>query len=189
VVKRVQPDVLTNKESWPVIRLEADDEVVGAAELRPTDDELVFITSDAQLLRFPLETLRAQGRTGGGVAGIRVADGQHTVFFGPVRLAGDIVVATVAGSSSALPGTEAGSIKLTALTEYPRKGRGTGGVRCHRFLRGEDTLLFAYAGPQPLRAAAASGAPVDVPHELARRDASGVAASQPIAAISGGGDA
>ena len=29
--------------------------------------------------------------------------------------------------------------------EYPAKGRGTGGVRCHRFLRGEDVLTLAWA--------------------------------------------
>ena len=27
------------------------------------------------------------------------------------------------------------------------KGRATGGVRAHRFLKGEDTLVFAWAGP------------------------------------------
>jgi DNA gyrase subunit A len=189
VVKRVQPEVLTNKESWPVIRLDPDDEVVGAAELRPLDDELVFITGDAQLLHFPLETVRAQGRTGGGVAGIRLAGEARAVFFGAVRLAADNHVATVAGSSSALPGTEAGSIKITPLADYPGKGRGTSGVRCHRFLRGEDILLSAYVGPRPLRAAAASGAPVDVPEELSRRDGSGVPAAQPIAAFGTGSHA
>lgn len=185
VVKRVQPEVLSNKESWPVIRLDPDDELVGAAELRPGADELVFVSSDAQLLHFPLQPVRAQGRTGGGVAGIRLAREARAVFFGAVRLAAHNLVATVAGSSSALPGTEAGSIKVTALASYPGKGRGTGGVRCQRFLRGEDMLLTAYVGPGPLRAAAASGAPVDVPLELGRRDGSGVPAAQPIVAFSG----
>ena len=58
--------------------------------------------------------------------------------------------------------------------EYPAKGRATGGVRCHRFLKGEDTLVLAWAGAAPARAAAASGAPVDLPEATGRRDGSGV---------------
>ncbi len=186
VVKRAQPEVLSNKDSWPVIRLDAGDQVIGAAELRPHDDELVFVTSGAQLLHFPLDAVRAQGRGGGGVAGIRLSSEEKVISFGAVRLTDNNLVVTVAGSSTALPGTEAGSIKVTPLAEYPAKGRGTGGVRCHRFLRDEDVLLSAYAGPALVRAAAASGAPVDVPVEPGRRDGSGVPAPQPIAAFGSG---
>ena len=52
VVKRVNPEVL-GKDSWDVIRLEPGDRVVGAVELTTTEAELVFMTNDAQLLRFP----------------------------------------------------------------------------------------------------------------------------------------
>ena len=92
------------------------------------------------------------------------------------------MVVTVSGSSTALPGTEAGSAKVTPFSEYPAKGRATGGVRCHRFLRGEDTLVLAWAGPGPAHAAAASGAPVDLPEANGRRDGSGVPVSQPVTA-------
>ena len=92
---------------------------------------------------------------------------------------------TASGASTALPGTEAGAVKVTPFTEYPAKGRATGGVRCHRFLKGEDTLLTAWAGPAPARAAAASGAPVDLPEATGRRDGSGIPAAQPIAAVAG----
>ena len=54
-------------------------------------------------------------------------------------------------------------MKVTPFAEYPGKGRATGGVRCHRFLKGEDALVFAWAGTAPARAAAASGSPVDLP--------------------------
>jgi DNA gyrase subunit A len=106
-------------------------------------------------------------------------------FFGAVDPQADNVVVTVSGSSSALPGTEAGNVKVTDFAEYPGKGRATGGVRCHRFLRGEDVLLNAAAAPVPVRAGSASGAPVDLPEERGRRDGSGVPAQQPIAAIAG----
>ncbi len=181
VVKRVNAEVL-GKDSWEVVRLDPGDRVVGALELPAPEAELILISSDAQLLHFPASAVRPQGRAGGGVAGIKLAAGASVVFFGAVSSA-DALVVTVAGSSTALPGTDAGTVKVTPLSEYPAKGRATGGVRCHRFLRGEDTLLLAWSGPPPARAAAASGAPVDLPPADGRRDGSGVAPSQPIAAV------
>jgi DNA gyrase subunit A len=184
IVKRVQPEVL-GKDSWDVIRLDDGDEVVGGLELRSADDDLVFITTDAQLLRFSASAVRPQGRSGGGIAGVRLPAGASVISFGAADPAADNVVTTVSGSSDALPGTEAGLVKVTPLTEYPGKGRGTGGVRCHRFLKGEDTLIVAGVSLAPPKAAAASGAPVDLPAEYGRRDGSGVPAAQPIVAIGG----
>jgi DNA gyrase subunit A len=97
----------------------------------------------------------------------------------------DSVVVTASGASTALPGTEAGAVKVTPFSEYPAKGRATGGVRCHRFLKGEDTLVTAWAGSAPARAAAASGAPIDLPAATGRRDGSGIPGSQAIAAVAG----
>ncbi len=185
VVKRVQPDHLSNRDSWEVIGLKDGDEVVGATELAAGDEDLVFITSDTQLLRFSAGAVRPQGRTAGGMAGIRLSAKARAVFFGVVPLGRDAVVVTVAGSLSALPGTDAGSVKVTPYSEYPAKGRATGGVRCHRLLRGEDALLLAWAGPAPARAAASSGAAVDLPEATGRRDGSGEPGSQPIAALGG----
>ncbi len=181
VVKRVNAEVLA-KDAWEVIRLEQGDRVVGAVELNSTDVELVFVSSDAQLLHFPASVVRPQGRSGGGMAGIKLAPGARAVFFGTVPSA-DALVVTVSGSSAALPGTDAGTVKVTPFREYPAKGRATGGVRCHRFLRGEDTLLLAWAGPPPALAAAASGSPVELPPADGRRDGSGVPARQPVAAV------
>jgi DNA gyrase subunit A len=185
VVKRVNPDVL-GKDEWEVISLRDGDEVVGALDLVTGEETLCFITSDAQLLHFGAGGVRPQGRSGGGIAGVRVADGESAVWFGSVDAdASESVVVTVSGSSTALPGTEPGAVKVTPFSEYPPKGRATGGVRCHRFLKGEDTLVFAWAGTAPARAAAASGAPVDLPDATGRRDGSGVPGSQPIVACAG----
>ena len=184
VVKRVNPEVLTNKDDWDVISLKDGDEVVGAVELTTGDETLCFITSDAQLLHFGAGGVRPQGRGGGGMAGVRVASGQQVAWFGAIDR-DDSVVVTVSGASSALPGTDAGSVKVAPFSEYPSKGRGTGGVRCHRFLKGEDALVFAWAGTAPARAAATSGAPVDLPEATGRRDGSGTPGSQPIAGCAG----
>jgi DNA gyrase subunit A len=183
VVKRVNPEVL-GRDEWDVIALKDGDEVVGAVELAAGDETLCFITSDAQLLHFGAGNVRPQGRSGGGIAGIKLGAGQHVVSFGALD-PGSSVVVTVSGSSTALPGTEPGAVKVTPFSEYPPKGRATGGVRCHRFLKGEDTLVFAWAGRQPARASAASGAPVDLPEATGRRDGSGTPGSQPIVACAG----
>jgi len=185
VVKRVMPEVPSNRDRWDLIGLKDGDVLVGAAPISGTNDELVFVTSDAQLLRFGASAVRPQGRAAGGMAGVRLDKNARALFFGVVPADETAVVVTVAGHSAALPGTDAGSAKVTPLDEYPPKGRGTGGLRCHRFLKGEDTLLIAWAGPGPARAAAATGVPVDLPAPDLRRDASGAPLPQPIAAIAG----
>ncbi len=184
VVKRVHPEYLSNKDDWEVIALKDGDEVVGAAELRSGDETLCFVTSDGQLLQFGAGQVRPQGRAGGGIAGVKLAPRARVVSFTALDPQTSVLV-SVSGASTALPGTEAGSVKVTPFSEYPPKGRATGGVRCHRFLKGEDELVFAWAGPAPALAAADSGAPIDLPAPVARRDGSGHPGSQPVAACSG----
>jgi len=183
VVKRVNPEVL-GRDEWEVVSLKDDDEVVGITELVTGDETLCFISSAGQLLHFSASLVRPQGRSGGGMAGIKLGAGETVVFFGAFG-PGDAEVVTASGSSTALPGTEPGSVKVTDFSEYPSKGRATGGVRCHRFLKGEDTLVFGWAGPAPARAAASSGSPIDLPAPTGKRDGSGVPGSQPIAACAG----
>ena len=183
VVKRVRPERL-NRDDWEVIALGDGDEVVGGLELTTGSEELCFVSSDGQLLHFGADGVRPQGRTGGGIAGLKLAAGESVVFFGALDLAASVVV-TISGSSTALPGTDAGLVKVTPFEEYPAKGRATGGVRCHRFLKGEDTLVFAWAGSAPACAAAASGAAVDLPEPVGRRDGSGTPGNQPVAACAG----
>jgi DNA gyrase subunit A len=185
-VKRVNPEVL-GRDDWEVIRLADGDEVVGAVELTTGREILCFVTSDAQLLHFGADGVRPQGRSGGGIAGIRVTAGERVTWFGavdPDAPEGSVVV-TSSGSSTALPGTEPGALKVAPFSEYPAKGRATGGVRCHRFLKGEDTLVFAWVGTAPARAAAASGSPIELPAPTGKRDGSGIPASQPIVACAG----
>lgn len=181
VVKRVAPEVLA-RDGWDVIRLDDGDEVVGALELDDPDLQLAFISTDAQLLHFPAASVRPQGRSGGGIAGIKLAAGASVLWFGAVDPLTD-ELATVSGSSASLPGTEVGAAKVTPMSEYPAKGRATGGVRCHRFLKGEDALLAAAVGHAPVIATAASGSPVELPEVTDRRDGSGVPISQPVASL------
>ena len=185
VVKRVTTDYPGNRDSFEVIGLRDGDQVVGAVDLVTGTEELVFVTSDAQLLRFGADQVRPQGRPAGGMAGVRVTPGERVVFFGAVPADADAVVVTISGSSAALPGTEPGSVKVSPYSEFPPKGRATGGVRAHRFLKGEDTLALAWVGATPARAAAANGVPVDLPAATGRRDGSGIPGLHVVAAVAG----
>jgi DNA gyrase subunit A len=190
VVKRVVLEPLGNREEVEVITLKdlaprRRDEVVAAVGLTTGEEELVFVTSDAQLLRFPAALVRPQGRAAAGMAGVKLSAGARVVAMTAVAPdAVDPVVVTVAGDSTS-GASQLGSVKVTPLAEYPPKGRATGGVRCHRFARGEDVLLLAWAGPGPAEAATSTGTAVALPDVPGRRDGSGTAVERPIAAIAG----
>ena len=198
VIKRWNRESPTTMDSWSVIDLKDDDEVLAAAEARD-EDRLVFVSTDSSLLTFEAKNVRPQGRTAGGMAGIRLAEGCSVAAFAVVPdgkvtwnyeegenglfSASGAVVLTVAGDSEALPGTENGAAKVTPLEMYPTKGRGTGGVRSQRFLKGQDTLILAFVGAYPLHASTQSGAPVELPKPDMRRDGSGTDLSAPIAVV------
>ncbi|MFC8229370.1 DNA topoisomerase (ATP-hydrolyzing) subunit A [Streptomyces sp. NPDC057287] len=184
VVKRVVPDYPANKDELEVISLKDGDRVVGATQLRTGEEDLVFITSDAQLLRYPASAVRPQGRAAGGMAGVKLAPGTVVLSFNAVDPAADAVVFTVAGSHGTLDDSER-TWKLTPFDQYPRKGRATGGVRCQRFLKGEDVLVFAWVGGAPARAAQKNGAPAELPAPDPRRDGSGTPLTSPVAVIAG----
>ncbi|WP_288873691.1 DNA topoisomerase (ATP-hydrolyzing) subunit A [uncultured Microbacterium sp.] len=179
-VKRIVPSTLPVRPDIEVIGLKAGDTVVGAAEA-PDDVELVFVTTDAQLLHFPASAVRPQGAPAGGMAGMKLGSGASVLYFGAVDPGSDAVVATVSGAESILPGTDPGRAKVSSFTEYPGKGRATGGVRAHAFLKGEDRLTVAWVGPNPPQAVDPTGAVRKLPETGARRDASG----QPIDGVIG----
>ncbi|MCX4670533.1 DNA topoisomerase IV subunit A [Streptomyces sp. NBC_01381] len=185
VVKRVVPDYPSNKDELEVITLKDGDRIVGAAELRTGEEDLVFITDDAQLLRYQASQVRPQGRPAGGMTGIKLAEGVKVISFVAVDPAVDAVVFTVAGSRGTLDDSVQTTAKVTPFDQYPRKGRATGGVRVQRFLKGEDCLSFAWAGPTPPLAAQRTGLPAELPEIDPRRDGSGVSLAKPVAAVAG----
>ncbi|RII09416.1 DNA gyrase subunit A [Streptomyces sp. YIM 130001] len=185
VVKRVVPDYPSHREELEVITLKDGDRVVGACELRTGEEDLVFITDDAQLLRYQAAQVRAQGRPAGGMSGVKLTEGAKVISFTAVDPGVDAMVFTVAGSRGTLDDSVQTTAKITPFDQYPRKGRATGGVRCQRFLKGEDCLSFAWAGPVPARAAQRNGNPAELPEIDPRRDGSGVSLAKPVAAVAG----
>lgn len=182
IVKRVATGAYPGKPEFEVIGLKAGDEVVGAVQ-GDESDELVFVASDAQLLRFAASAVRPQGCPAGGMAGINLGAGAHVIHFTslPVDAAADSVVVTIAASTDTLLGTDPGSAKVSDLAEFPAKGRATGGVRAQRFLKGEDALHLAWVGRSPALAVGPDGSARALPDPGAKRDASG----QPLEAVVG----
>ncbi|MDO5495524.1 MAG: DNA gyrase subunit A, partial [bacterium] len=184
-VKRFRAsDFPAKGESFEVVKLEEGDHVVGVGVSEGEEDRIVLVASDSQLLHFPASAVRPYGRVSGGMAGIKLAAGAHVVGLSvvPADAVGQAVVVTVSGQAGALPGTVAGSAKVTPFSAYPGKGRATGGVRSHRFLRGEDLLQLAWVGVAP-RAVGSAGQEIELPEADERRDASGRPLPMPVTAI------
>lgn len=170
VVKRVDLQSLSPKPKQSLLALKDGDKIVGAG-VANDDWWLCFVTDHAQLLRFAADQVRPQGPGAGGMAGINVPDHASVVAFGTA--ADDTwQVVTVSSSTEALSGVDSGRAKVSPLSEFPQKGRGTGGVRCHGFLKTENIISFAGVFDLP-RALGPTGKPVDLPETLAKRDASG----------------
>lgn len=165
VVKVCSPEWPVRSDEFEVISLKDGDEVVGATWLRDGTEMLAFLTSEASLLKYAASLVRPQGLKGGGMAGINVGAGA-AVFFGALRTDddehGEPMVITATGVS----------VKVTPFSEYPAKGRATGGVRAQRFLKGETELRVAWIGPRPA-GSARNGDPVELPEVDVRRDGSG----------------
>lgn len=154
-VKVLDASTLTKAAECPVISLGTSDTLLSA---RACDDgtQFALVTSDARLLTFKASTVNKQGRTSAGVAGISLNGAR-------------LVCGNVASPDATVLTSTASSSKVTPLSEYPTKGRGTGGVRCQKLLRGETGLSFAYVGT--FASATSGGSPVDV--KQGKRDASG----------------
>lgn len=160
-------DYPLRSDEFPVMTLDAGDEIIGGgwvANAATTD--FVFVSTDTSLLRFDAGKVRPAGSKAGGVAGFKLAEGAHAITFavveGPQKDTAEFVTYT---------GT---SIKRSAFSLIPTKGRATGGVRSHALRKGEDGLVFAAIGTQ-LLVVDSSGKAVTLPAPT-KRDASGTPA-------------
>lgn len=174
VVKRVAPGGYPNRPDFELITLKPDDSVIGAAH-SSDDDELVFVSAEAQLLHFAAANVRPQGYAASGMAGMKLSAGASVLSF--TVLAAEHVdaatVVTIAATQDTLLGVDPGTAKVCDFTEFPAKGRATSGVRAHRFLKGQDALTVSWVGVDPPRAVSLDGTPRALPEGGARRDGSG----------------
>lgn len=165
MVKRLNA-TLPDKELTTAITLSEGDEVIS---VRSGDGILCLVSSDAQLLKFDTALVRPQGLSAAGMTGIKLAAGAKVISMDVVT--DTAMVVTAANNSNSLLGTDPGSGKVTPLSEFPAKGRGTMGVRCHKFTKAEDQLYFATVSGEP-KLISQNGKLLSMP-EMGRRDASG----------------
>ena len=146
VVKRIAGP-LPDKHEVMLIGLKDKDQLVGVCE---SDDKQTvgFVTSVGNILLFAADAVRPQGLPAAGMAGVSISEGK-AIYFGPVVESGHLI--TAANSSQALAKSDGGSVKLTPMKAYPKQGRASKGVRCHKFLKSEDQLYFAkFVGSEPV---------------------------------------
>jgi DNA gyrase subunit A len=172
-VKVTKPEWPVRSDDFDVIALADGDDVTGAAWLHDSNDTLVFISSDGQVLRFDAAKVRPQGLSGGGMAGMSLGTDAKVVWFGAVRTDD-----TAHGEPQVVVSTGS-QVKVTPLAEYPAKGRATGGVATLRYLSGMNPAIqVGWAGARPVGCTASGGA-VELPDPDPRRGGSGVAMTGP----------
>jgi DNA gyrase subunit A len=168
-VKFTKPEWPVRSDSFDLISLVAGDEIVVARWLEAQEGaEIALLSSDSSLLTFPANKVNPQGRSGAGVAGIKLGAGQNVI-------AASIMTPEEAAFANVLTATNQ-SIKLTPFKTYPAKGRATGGVRSHAFVKGENGLVTGFIGPDII-AIDSTGTKVDLPAVNPKRDGSGVKTS------------
>lgn len=102
------------------IALEEGDDVI-QVQVASGDDQVLSVTTDSKLLRYPVSEIRLTGRNSKGVKS-QALDGDHVIRYA------DILKSDSEGYLATL--TETGMIKASPLSDYPlRKSRATKGVR------------------------------------------------------------
>ena len=178
VIKRVNPEYPLNQTEWDIIKLKPKDTVIAATVCSSDDNALTLVTQEAKLLTFDAAKVRPQGRSGGGIAGIKLGAQDAVIALGVTAPGSAAEVVTVTNGQDGMA-----SAKVTPLAEYPQKGRATGGVRAHRFLTGESKLALAWVGIGPAKAGTPGGVARSLPTEHGSRDGSGVPLTQAIGAV------
>src|SRR3712207_5922781 len=103
------------------INIRDDDELV-AVRRTSGDDDIIMVSHSGQATRFHESAARPMGRDTGGVRGMNVSRGDNYV------LAMDVA----RDDTELLVVTENGYGKRTSISDYPRKGRGSMGVKTDR---------------------------------------------------------
>jgi DNA gyrase subunit A len=98
------------------ITLDSDDQL-GWVRQTHGKDEVILVSEIGQALRFHEEEVRPMGRAAGGVTAMRLRQGDYITSMEVIEPNGYLLVVTDKGFG-----------KRTPLTEYPTKGRATGGV-------------------------------------------------------------
>jgi DNA gyrase subunit A len=121
-----------NADGIIAINIRPDDELV-AVRRTSGDDDILMVSRSGQAARFHESQIRAMGRDTSGMKGMNVAQkGNHLLAMDVARDDQELLVVT-----------ENGYGKRTALADYPRKGRGTMGVKTIALTESKGALAGA----------------------------------------------
>ena len=116
------------------INIRDDDELV-AVRGTSGDDDIIMVSRSGQAAKFTEEQVRAMGRDTSGVRGMNVSQkGNEVLAMDIARHEQDLLVVTQNGYG-----------KRTAMDDYPRKGRGTMGVKTITLTDRKGVLAAALA--------------------------------------------
>jgi len=121
-----------NADGIIAINLRDEDELV-AVRRTTGDDDILMVSRSGQAARFHESAVRSMGRATGGIKGMNVSQKGNLV------LAMDVA----RDDQELLVVTENGYGKRTALSDYPRKGRGTMGVKTIQLTENKGALAGA----------------------------------------------
>jgi len=113
-----------------------DDELIGVT-LTSGDDDLLLISANGQAVRFHESSVRSMGRTAAGVAGMKLRAGDQVISIDVAKDDAELLLLT-----------ELGYGKRTPVSEFPRKGRATMGVRAFGNIDGKGHLVSALSTRQ-----------------------------------------
>jgi DNA gyrase subunit A len=121
-----------NADGIIAIKIRDDDELV-AVRRTSGEDDILMVSRSGQAARFKESEVRSMGRDTSGVRGMNVSRGDNHV------LAMDVA----RDDQELLVLTENGYGKRTAISDYPRKGRGTMGVKTITLTESKGALAGA----------------------------------------------
>jgi DNA gyrase subunit A len=121
-----------NADGIIAIKIRDDDELV-AVRRTSGDDDILMVSRSGQAARFRESEVRAMGRDTSGVRGMNVSrDRNYVLSMDVARDEQELLVLT-----------ENGYGKRTAISDYPRKGRGTMGVKTITLTESKGALAGA----------------------------------------------
>jgi DNA gyrase subunit A len=169
LVKRIEDDTPTAAQfsraasGLVLMNVAADDELISVSRCL-SEDEIVCISSDAQLLRMRAAQVRPQGRSAAGMAGMRLRAGSQIVAAAAVSDPSTSGVALV---------TDALNAKWSPLSDYPLLGRATSGVRAMAMKKADTNVANAFIGLTPPMLVSLKNKITAFPWTPSKRDASG----------------
>ena len=113
-----------------------DDELIGVT-LTSGDDDLLLISANGQAVRFHESSVRSMGRTAAGVAGMKLRAGDQVISIDVAKDDAELLLLT-----------EKGFGKRSPVSDFPRKGRATMGVRAFGNIEGKGHLVSALSVKQ-----------------------------------------